>query len=184
MNALTLFDERWIPYCNSSTHISSDISVLQLVPIVLCSLAGIALLVVFVRHATGDKHFITSTEFEEANERIVAHILLLESCKEEGLRLLCRCISRDLLRATNFVANDVARYIPKNNSESFQHLTIALMRKNTMRLNAIQIEVLYYVKPLRTRMVMQTNRSVEIFARAWLPLLEQYCLTLSNTGRF
>jgi hypothetical protein len=183
MNALALLDDRWIPYCNSPTpSIPSDIPVSLLVPIIVCGAFASLLLATFVRHAILHTHPVTPEEFEEANERIIVHMPLLKMRRGEDLRWLCRAISRDLLRVTEFVTDDVTGCIRKYHSGlSRGHgplaPMIALIGENVMlRRNAIQIEILYHVKPLTSFMVRQTNEAVTIFSTRWLMRLEQYCL--------
>jgi len=183
MTILVLIDEKWMPYCDSTPNIPAHVSVLQLLPIIMCGVIGMTLFVQFVRHAMGRIHFTTSIEFGDANRRIINRIPLLEARQGEDLRRLCRFISRDLLRVTSFVANDIGRCIYEYDSKPLRDQASALLRENTLlRLNAIQIGVLYHIKPLKARMVKQTNKSVELFARTWLPLLEQYCLTICEAA--
>jgi len=158
--------------------------------ILICSMFAIMLIGAGVYHIVFRKRPVTPDEFGEANDRIIARIPLLKTRRGEDLLWLCRAISLDLCLVTAFVSSDITHCIRTYHLASFRNLKnltpiVALIHENDiLRREAIQIEILYRIKPLRRAMVGLTNESVTRFSTSWLSLLAHYCSENMQHGRF
>src|SRR5579884_3476052 len=182
MNFL-LFCDKWMAYCKSlgAPCTTPEGPVPLTFSLIICGFLVIALFVAFFHYTIARRRPVTPDEFADANDRIIARMPLLKTRSGEDLHSLCREISQDLLRVTDFVNSDVRRCIRKYHLVSIRDLrkstpTMALLRENeTLRRSAVQIEILYRVKPFRPAVVRHTNESVAIFSTNWLSLLARYC---------
>ena len=158
--------------------------------ILICSMFTIILIVAVVYHAIFRKRPVTPEEFGEATDRIMARMPLLKTRRGEDLRWLCRATSRDLRQVTAFVSSDITRCIRTYHLASFRNRRnlapiVALIHENDiLRREAIHIEILYRIKPLRRAMVGLTNESVSRFSTSWLSLLARYSSENLQHGRF
>jgi hypothetical protein len=158
--------------------------------ILICSMFGIMLIGALIYHIVFRKRPVTPEEFGEANDRIIARVPLLKTRRGEDLRWLCRAISLDLRQVTSFVDSDVRRCIRQYHLATFRNFRrlaplVALIHENEMlRREAIQIEILYRIKPFRRAMVGLTNESASRFSTSWLSLLARYCSENLQHGRF
>jgi hypothetical protein len=191
MSIFFLFDDKWLDYCDSFAPVlPRDVSLEILFPLVVCSIFAIFLITSFIWQARIRKRIVTPEEFAEAYQRIVERIPHLKTRRGADLHWLCRAISRDLLQITGFVTCDVTRCIRKHYSglpRGYRRLTpiIALLRENdVLRRSAVNIAILYRIKPLRSLMVRETNESVEMFSTTWLQVLAYYCKDNLQHGRF
>jgi hypothetical protein len=182
MNVFALTDDRWIDYCKSfSPNIPHTGPMPLIVPLAICCFFTAFLLVLVSRHVQARKRPVMPDHFEKAYERVTTCIPLLKTCSGEDLYGLCRAISRDLLEITSFVNNDVARFISKYHSGNnfdirrIVPMTLLVRENQLLRYGALQIQILYYIKPLRASMVRRTNLTMRIFLTSWTVLMERYC---------
>jgi len=182
-------DDKWLDYRLLWPVTPPDASAETVLLILICGIFAIMLIVGVVYHAIFRKRPVTPEEFEEATDRIMARIPVLKTRRGEDLRWLCRAISLDLRQVTSFVDSDVTRCIRKYHLASFRNRRnlapiVALIHENEiLRREAIQIEILYRIKPLGPAMVGLTNESVSRFSTSWLSLLARYCSENLEHGR-
>ena len=181
-------DGKWLDYALRPIT-PPDASAETHLLILICSMFAIMLIIVVAYQIVFCKRLVTPEEFGKANDRIIARVPLLETCRGEDLRWLCRAISLDLRLVTAFVSSDITRCIRTYHLASFRNLRslapiVALIHENDiLRREAIQIEILYRLKPLRRAMVGLTNESVTRFSTSWLSLLAHYCSENMQHGR-
>ena len=183
MNVFTLTDGKWIDYCESSSLSIPHTGPMPLiVPLMICGILTLFLVTILARSFKTRRRFVTPDDFEEAYERIITRMPLMETCSGTDLHLLCRATSRDLLQITSFVNNDIARWVNRYHSRGHRDSRriapmVLLLRENQLlRYGAIQIQILYHIKPLRASMVRRTNETMMVFSTSWLALMKRYCL--------
>jgi hypothetical protein len=191
MNIFFLFDDKWLDYCDSFAPVlPRNMSVEILFPLVVCSIFAVFLITSFIWQARIRRRIVTPEEFAEAYERIVDRIPHLKTRRSADLHWLCRAISRDLLQVTGFVTCDVIRHIRKHHLgfpidyKRWAPIRALLRENDILRRSAVNIAILYRIKPLRSLMVRETNESVEMFSTTWLQVLAYYCRDNLQHGRF
>jgi hypothetical protein len=146
--------------------------------LVACVALALFTMAAFVFDAIARERSISREDFKEANDRIIARVTFLTLRQGEDLRWLCIMISRDLIRAMQYVQKQVTECSEEHVADAAHTLLMLQLLQETERIHrtARFVKVALYIKPLFHFAYEQTTRSTARFLTRWTTLLHEYRL--------